>query len=522
MGMTRVSGYVFDGSAPRWENHAAAMVQQAVAAGAPQSLNGSFSAVIDGAEGTDDPITLVTDRIGSRPVYYARGSDGWVAGHDFWQVAGGAGRLQPDTSAAAELLAFNFVLGARTLLDGVFEAPAASIVRLGAGDPEIRLYWPARPTVAKAGFSPREAAAELGEILQRVADRTAALARSRTSESIGLALSGGRDSRVVGWMLRSRGVELECFTTTALGEASDTVHTVAAALGSSLRLLQPWYACGSEPTEEMVRSVCPTTMYGVANHTLTLATDARARALPLHIAGHLGDMPAGNYIDARSLVAARRGADRAVDLVWAKHGRVGLDQIDAIAGAGASGGVLDRLRGVLDTGHGVLADERRFILDQRQRRFILRDYTASQHLGTTFMPLMDSEWLDFWNRVPSRWLTGTALYERAVADHVLVGEWKGLAQLPANGRPIGAFTNRHSSTVIATDFVKKARRQVALRTGRADAVLSQQEPWDEVARDAAEVIDVDAAERLWPRLGWDGQRSVLTIGRFVREWNAAR
>lgn len=513
LAMSRLDGYVFENDRPAWGDDAVGLVADAVARDALTDLNGSFAAILGGG----DSLTLVTDRVGSRPVYYGMGADGWVADFDFWEVVRQVPNPSVDVAAAHQLVAFSYVLGSRTLVAGVNEAPPASRTDLAAAGAQSSRYWPAprRDGTAKGDRQQDD----LGQVIERVADRTAALAASLSSQPLGLALSGGRDSRLVGWMLRSRGIDLACYTTSSLGESDETVERVADVLESPVTMLQPWYESGAVADERMMAALCPTTMYGVANHTLTVAHEGPPEAI--HVAGHLGDVPAGSHIDSRSLLAAARGVDRLAGLALAKHLRVSLQTLSSLARPGTYPTITEAVTNNVRTESGVIHGERAFNIEQRQRRFILRDYLASRQRHETFLPLADAEWLDFWATAPTAALIGTAMHESTLADEVFTGRWRGLAEIPANGRPLGSAVRSHGSSAMIEDFLKQARRQVALRAGRGKPIFNHQIDLPTKIDSLDGVFDVSAVRTVWPTLGWDAQRSLDTCVELVSRLDVA-
>lgn len=511
--MSGVQGYVFRNDEPLWGGDALEPVRSALDAGRLRDLNGSFGAIISGHEHT----TLVTDRLGSHPIFYAKGRNGWVVDFDFWEVVRQLPQVSIDREAAYELLTFSYVLGSRTLVAQVREAPPGSRVDLGVGGESVERYW----TVQQAHRRHGPDSSDVASVINRTADRTAALARSVMNDHpVGLALSGGRDSRLIGWMLRSRGLDIECFTTASLGESAPAVEQAAAALDAPLATFRPWFESGATPDDAMVRALSPTTLFGVANHTLTLAHERSPGET--HVAGHLGDIPVGSYIDSRSLLASARGGDSAVGLVLSKHRRVRPETLRAVLGTDAEAILRDRVAEVLAGCTSTLRAERRFILDQRQRRFILRDNLAARQQFSTFLPLMDAEWLDLWESAPEGSLMGTTLYERTLADEVFVGRWRPLAMIPANGRPLGALGRRHAVPVLAEDLATKVRRQIQLRTGRAAAVYTQQVDVPADLDVLADILDVPATRARWSALGWDAQRSVYTLISVVQRLGRSR
>ncbi|MFU8867480.1 asparagine synthase-related protein [Natronococcus sp.] len=155
-------------------------------------LNGEFVAVVLEREG--GKLRLVTDLLGSRPLYYHSSGDRLLFSTSVQSLVD-----HPATPAAfdppglVEYLAHKRVRGSLTLFEDVAQLPPASIATVEFGS-EDRLehdrYW--YPT-------PRPTSLSADRFVDRFLDRfTAAVDdRVRSGRSHGLLLSGGSDSRLL-------------------------------------------------------------------------------------------------------------------------------------------------------------------------------------------------------------------------------------------------------------------------------------------------------------------------------------
>ncbi|MEM4782015.1 MAG: asparagine synthase-related protein, partial [Halalkalicoccus sp.] len=154
-------------------------------------LNGEFVILVsDAAAGT---ATLCTDRLGSRPVFYARTpDDGFVFSSRIQSLARHPAVETEFDRYLHEYFAFERVLGTRTPLSGIEKLPPASRTRIdvSTGESETTVYWRPeyRPLDRSYSYFVREFA-ELFE--QAVADRTP------EDAEYGVLMSGGIDSRLI-------------------------------------------------------------------------------------------------------------------------------------------------------------------------------------------------------------------------------------------------------------------------------------------------------------------------------------
>ncbi|UWG52003.1 Asparagine synthase (glutamine-hydrolyzing) [Halalkaliarchaeum sp. AArc-CO] len=155
-------------------------------------LNSEFSGVIYDHE--SETVSLFTDRLGSRPVYYTRTPDGSLVFSSLLQslAAHPEVGLEANPEFLAEFLAFSHVSGVETPAKGVEEIPPGSILTFDTEGKIVdswRYWWPV-PTERKSSYS--EFVDEFSEVfVDAVRDR------SDQKRYQGILLSGGSDSRLL-------------------------------------------------------------------------------------------------------------------------------------------------------------------------------------------------------------------------------------------------------------------------------------------------------------------------------------
>jgi asparagine synthase (glutamine-hydrolysing) len=152
-------------------------------------VHGCFTCAI--WDSTARTVTLVTDRFGMRPLFWAVHGGRLVFASEVGAVTAGGVSEDPSVRGAAEFLAFGQFIGDTTLYEHVRAAPAAAIVRFtpATGEAVVRTYAeePAIPEL------PDE------EWLEQI-DAAFAASVARCCEGggrLGLSLSGGLDARTI-------------------------------------------------------------------------------------------------------------------------------------------------------------------------------------------------------------------------------------------------------------------------------------------------------------------------------------
>ncbi len=161
---------------------------------------------------------LVRDRLGKKPLYYsfANGQLVFASTARALRVAGFARDL--DAQAVADFFEFGYVGESRSIYEGVQKVPIASIVEWRSGH-ELRTtsYWqpPTRQTSSRS--------VTLNQVVERteqlLLDATAR--RLQADVPVGALLSGGIDSGLVCWAVKTLGADVKAFTIGTPGHPAD-------------------------------------------------------------------------------------------------------------------------------------------------------------------------------------------------------------------------------------------------------------------------------------------------------------
>jgi len=153
-------------------------------------------------DGRARTLMLARDRLGIKPLYYGRGSTGWVFAQEIRALrVSGLIPAALNSVALAAYLRLGSVPGPLSVLEGVMEVPPASTVTLNPGGDATapRRYWeiPEPRSSAGRGAPPSD------ELRDRLRD---AVARHLISDvPLGVFLSGGVDSSAIVAMMREAG-----------------------------------------------------------------------------------------------------------------------------------------------------------------------------------------------------------------------------------------------------------------------------------------------------------------------------
>jgi asparagine synthase (glutamine-hydrolysing) len=137
-------------------------------------------------------LTLVRDRLGIKPLYYAVVGDTLIFGSEIKAILA-SDLLEPAVAEGAvpEYLAFGYLAGEETMFRGIRKLPPGHILIWDRGRVETRRYWSLQ-------FKPdsRRSDAELAEELNRLFHESVRL-RLMSDVPLGVFLSGGLDSTAI-------------------------------------------------------------------------------------------------------------------------------------------------------------------------------------------------------------------------------------------------------------------------------------------------------------------------------------
>lgn len=193
-------------------------------------LNGNFLIIIYDEEAEE--LLLITDRLGTHPVFYHTCEDAFLFASSIQALA-----QFPDVPVSwdeeylLEYFALRRVLGCKTPIKGVEKLPPATVtaVDTDTGQVTFETYW--RPVFEPVEKSTAEFVDEFTELFQDVVWE-----RMREDREYGLLLSGGSDSRLI---LAAADKPITCYHMNEwMNEEAQTAKQVAEATGNEFVFLE--------------------------------------------------------------------------------------------------------------------------------------------------------------------------------------------------------------------------------------------------------------------------------------------
>ncbi len=167
-------------------------------------VNGIFSVIIQ-----KDSLWVAVDRIRSFPLFYKQSGNNLYISDEINELYDGEEEKKLNKEACSIYTATSFVLGNKTLLEGIYQVQAGEFITFSELNKKSFFYHKfISDSVRKITFE--EAKAELKDIISNVIERFSRLIGNR---EVILSLSGGLDSRLIAYMLKKAGKEnVLCYT----------------------------------------------------------------------------------------------------------------------------------------------------------------------------------------------------------------------------------------------------------------------------------------------------------------------
>ena len=175
-------------------------------AGVAERLYGMFAFAI--WDGRRRSLLLARDRLGQKPLYYARSGGRLLFASEVKAILAALDATPSvEPRALARYLALDFVPTPWCIFEGIRKLPAAHVLEQRAGaEGQPSAYWEL-PVPSAEAPPPAEVAESI-----RTRFETAVARRLMSDVPVGLLLSGGLDSTLIGATLRRLGARLETFS----------------------------------------------------------------------------------------------------------------------------------------------------------------------------------------------------------------------------------------------------------------------------------------------------------------------
>lgn len=450
-----------------------------------RSLNGQFNAVACMSE--PGGLRIVTDRLGSRPLYYASSGSKHVVASEMKAVVHA---LEIDfplcEQGVLELFAFGHNVGDRTVLEGIRVLPQGALIEIDERGMRATRYFRYR---YRAGDSRKDPVA-LGERITH-AVRESVPDYFRVAGRKGFFLSGGLDSRIIAGAVDESLLPVKAFTF-GYPESRDVVFAgeLADRLGFSHTILTYPEIYLSDVIEGVVRRTeCAAPFY---HATSLLFHDRIAEDVDNIVVGFCGDVFSGGHLRRgmfelppgpeltgmifdRALCASRQELAQIfqphiMDRVWMRMVESFSNSVDAIEDQSG----ID-VADVWDVEH-------------RQRRFTFSAPKVDRRRFEVLAPLLDNRFVDLVLTLPAWARKGQLAYK-----HAIVNGYPALRQIPcaATGKPIQLNPLKEKVSE-AFRLSGRAAQKIMSRLGIGSASLGWQfrDISEEMRRDTALFNDI--------------------------------
>jgi asparagine synthase (glutamine-hydrolysing) len=175
-------------------------------AGVAERLYGMFAFAI--WDGRRRSLLLARDRLGQKPLYYARSGGRLLFASEVKAILAALDATPSvEPRALARYLALDFVPTPWCIFQGIQKLPAAHVLEQRPGDDaQLSAYWEL-PVPSGEAPPPAEVAGSIQTLFE-----TAVARRLMSDVPVGLLLSGGLDSTLIGAALRRVGARVETFS----------------------------------------------------------------------------------------------------------------------------------------------------------------------------------------------------------------------------------------------------------------------------------------------------------------------
>ena len=372
-------------------------------------------------------LTIINDRVGLHLLYYHSDETKLMFGSEMKAILCDPAlerRLNPE--AVADFFTFGSVFGDRTFLCGVKVMPPGTILRYCRGRVTVEKYWDFPFTTPTNGASKRDYIEEFDRVLRRVFQR-----QTRDHCRYGIALSGGRDARILAGYLGEAVSPLQTFTFGDPGTDEVSIASrVSQLIGGShhhIRYSVQEFAASFEKVVWLTEGPINTAEHYQLGKSM-------AQAVDVGFNGHGGDVLGGRWVTAeiykaRDLTPVKADAFLRYSRRLSAHGsdRLFADQYYPLVEGCARHNFdlsFDKLRA-----ESPLQSQVQHEMNTKNWRDYARVIDVPRLNIRYRYPYFDYEVLDFFLQLPPR-----MRYHERVYLGVLIQKWPRLADIPYPNR----------------------------------------------------------------------------------------
>lgn len=387
-------------------------------------INGFFSFILKDSH----RVLIGADKIRSYPLFYGIASEKVYISDDPYWVKDQTGEEQFDKQSQTEFLLLGFVSGSSTLYKNVKQIQAGEIVSFQAGiGSSIKISSSRYYNYIHKDYFEKEKEWLIKEherVLTQAFRRLICMAEGRT---LVIPLSGGYDSRLVATMLRKLGYSN--IITFTFGKVDNHDSIISKRVAERLGLKWFFIPYDNDSAYIWYNSVERKDFSKKADGLSTIIQDRewpaigelkKKKLIPadsLIVPGHSGDFTSGGWIP-RELCSSHVTEMEFIEAILKKH----YVMWNWTACKNTLGGFFaEKIRECIDFRLFNMQTE----ADNAYEMWVWQEDQAKHVVNTTriydyygykwWLPLWDSEYLNYWSRIPLEWRFGKKLYKESVS-----------------------------------------------------------------------------------------------------------
>jgi len=381
-------------------------------------LNGTFIIVIGDVK--NKKLFIINDRIGTRPFYYTLNNGCLIFASEVKAI------LEDETfkrivndEAIFDFFMRGYLLGNKTLFQGIMLLPPASIMICHNNEISIEEYWELRFQEDPETFSEDYYIETLGKLFLQAIKR-----QMSTKHRLGVSLSGGIDSRTIVASMRRNNANLDFITLTfGENERCDDAK-FAYAVSKRIGVKNYFFKLSPDSTVDLAENAVYLTDGMVCCSNVCVALDAYEKAkriikcnIDCWMAGDMGDEFLSRvdpeFFDIESDVVFRNKLFEELHRTFSKQMLQHLfkksyysENIHL-----AKKSFLNSLKSLNDV------SENKYIyykIRNSNRRWIFQSHEVDRMYWESRTPFCDNDLVDFLLKIPSRLRLGAYLYQKTL------------------------------------------------------------------------------------------------------------
>lgn len=376
-------------------------------------ISGSFSIVLK----TIDKIIIITDRIGSRRIFYYKDNNQFICSNDFFELYKNIRQknitLTKDLVALSEIFCFLYAFNDRTIFNEIKEINSSTCFQYGPKDIMQWRYWRWRETQDSSNYIDSLKKAEKG--ISKVQEELNLILNVSAKDPF-LTFSGGGDSRLVMSLLKE--LNNENITSIILGQlASHDVRTafkIAKELKTKIQ-----YSNITDYSEllNLIRYEENLLKHSqgsniVGGITLSLLQAKISFNNGIHLNGHMGDFLGGSHISLKEWLMHIKGNYNSSEFIYRVFQKHSIFRIEGLNDE-IYKSIKDDLL-IFFSQHPAknnLDIIESFDLEHRQKKYIINDNQSFNSLGLTPSVILgQKDFIETFSQMNNSYRYGSRLY----------------------------------------------------------------------------------------------------------------